>query len=203
MRYNQVVRFRASVRAIPLAMQAEMTGASWHPDTRCPDWRELALIEMSHWGFDGAVCDGELVVAAEVADDVVSAFERIFEARFPIERMVRIDVYGGDDNRSMEANNTSGFNFRTVAGLDVLSLHSFGSAIDINPVQNPYVAGDRILPPAATAYLDRSQLRPGMILRPGPVTAAFDAIGWQWGGDWNPRKDYHHFDRGHAPRPET
>jgi len=196
------VSFRATVQAIPPAVQAEMTGASWHPDMRCPRWPELALISMPHWGFDGAVKVGELVVAAAVADDVIHAFERVFAARFPIAQMVRIDAYGGDDNLSMEANNTSGFNFRTVAGLDVLSLHSFGVAIDINPVQNPYVAGDRILPPAATAYLDRSHLRPGMIVRPDPVTGAFDSIGWQWGGDWSPRKDYHHF-QGRAPGPES
>lgn len=170
-----------------------MTGASWHPDSRCPDWRELVVIHMPHWGFDGAVHQGELVVAASVASDVVLAFARLYEVRFPIERMVRIDAYGGDDNRSMEANNTSGFNFRTIAGLDVLSLHSFGTAIDINPAQNPYIAGERVLPPAATAYLDRSDVRPGMIIRPGPVTDAFDEIGWEWGGDWSPRKDYHHF----------
>lgn len=187
------MRFRAEVHAISPEVQAEMTGASWHADERCPGWHQLAAIRMNHWDFTGVVRDGELVVAAAVADDVVTAFERLFAARFPIHRMVRIDAYGGDDNRSMDANNTSGFNFRTVAGLDVLSMHSFGTAIDINPVQNPYIAGERVLPPAATAYLDRERLRPGMITRPGPVTDAFDAIGWEWGGDWSPRKDYHHF----------
>jgi hypothetical protein len=187
------VSFRAEVQPIPPAVQAEMTGASWHADERCPPWHQLVVIRMNHWDFSGVVREGELVVAAAVADDVVSAFERIFAARFPIQRMVRIDAYGGDDNRSMEDNNCSAFNFRTVAGLDVLSLHSFGTAIDINPAQNPYIAGERVLPPAAAAYLDRSLLRPGMITRPGPVTDAFDAIGWEWGGDWSPRKDYHHF----------
>jgi hypothetical protein len=191
--YNDEVRFQPDVLPISPAVQTAMTGASWHADARCPAWRELVVIHMPHWGFDGEVHQGELVVAAAVASDVVLAFARIFDARFPIERMVRIDAYGGDDNRSMEANNTSGFNFRTVAGLDVLSLHSFGTAIDINPAQNPYIAGDRVLPPAALAFLDRANVRPGMIVRPGPVTDAFDAIGWEWGGDWNPRKDYHHF----------
>lgn len=187
------MRFRADVQPISPALRAEMRGASWHPDPRCPAWHELVVIRMNHWGFDGAAHDGELVVAAAVAGDVVTAFERIFAAGFPIERMVRIDAHGGDDNRSMEANNTSAFNFRTVAGLDVLSLHSFGTAIDINPALNPYIAEDRVLPPAAAAYLDRDHVRPGMIVRPGPVTDAFDAIGWEWGGDWSPRKDYHHF----------
>lgn len=191
--YKKVVRFRADVLPIPPEVQAEMTGASWRPDPRCPAWPALALLRMNHWGFDGALHDGELVVAAAVAGDVVSAFERIFAARFPIERMVRIDVYGGDDNASMDANNTSGFNFRTIAGLDALSLHSFGTAIDINPAQNPYIGRGGVMPPAAAAYLDRDDVRPGMLVRPGPVIEAFESIGWEWGGDWNPRKDYHHF----------
>ena len=191
--------FRAELLPISPELQAEMIGASWHPDARCPAWGDLVVIRMPHWGFDAVVHPGELVVAAAVADDVVSAFARIFAARFPIERMVRIDAYGGDDNRSMEANNTSAFNFRTIAGLDSLSLHSFGTAIDINPAQNPYIAGERVLPPAAMAYLDRADVRPGMLVRPGPVTDAFDAIGWEWGGDWSPRKDYHHFATRSAP----
>jgi hypothetical protein len=171
-----------------------MIGASWQPDPRCPTWDELALIRMPHWGFDGEVHDGDMIVAAAVAEDVASAFESIFAARFPIERMVPIDAYGGDDDRSMAANNTSAFNFRTIAGSDTLSLHSFGTAIDINPAQNPYMGrGGVIMPPAAAAYLDRDDLRPGMLVRPGPVIEAFEAIGWEWGGDWSPRKDYHHF----------
>jgi hypothetical protein len=193
------VSFRAQLLPIAPALQAEMTGASWHPDPRCPAWSDLALIRMNHWGFDGALHDGELVVAAAVAEDVVSAFERIFAARFPIERMERIDAYGGDDERSMAANNTSGFNFRSIAGLDTLSLHSFGTAIDINPAQNPYIGRERISPAASKAYLDRNDVRPGMLVRPGAVIEAFEAIGWEWGGDWSPRQDYHHF----AVRPGT
>jgi D-alanyl-D-alanine carboxypeptidase len=187
------VRFGAKVGPVPPEVQAEMTGASWQPDPRCPTWDELALLRMPHVGFDGAVHDGELVVAAAVAEDVVSVFEKIFAARFPIERMARIDAYGADDDRSMAANNTSGFNFRTIAGTDTLSLHSFGTAIDINPVQNPYIGRAGVCPPAAAAYLDRDNLRPGMLVRPGPVIEAFEAIGWEWGGDWTPRQDYHHF----------
>lgn len=185
--------YRAQVQPLPPTIADELRGVSWHPDPRCPDLAELALVSLRHVGFDGADHDGELVVAAAVADDVARAFERIYQARFPIERMIRIDAYGGDDDRSMAANNSSGFNFRTVAGTDSLSLHAFGTAIDINPVQNPYVLGDRILPPAAAAFVDRSDLRPGMIVRPDPVTDAFDAIGWEWGGDWESRKDYQHF----------
>ena len=186
-------RFRGEVAAIPPEVQASMRGASWREHERCPAFEALALVRVSHHGFDGGVHDGELIIAAAVAEDVVRVFERIFAARFPIERMVRIDAYGGDDDRSMADNNSSGFCFRTIAGTGTLSLHALGTAIDLNPVQNPFIKGDSVCPPAARAYLDRTDIRPGMIVRPDPVTDAFDAIGWEWGGDWTRAKDYQHF----------
>lgn len=186
--------FHATVEPISENLLAEMTGASWQPDPRCPPRSDLALIRMNHWGFDDRVHDGELVVVAALTEEVIAAFGQIFAAKFPIGRMTRIDTFGGDDEASMDANNCSAFNFRTIAGTDKLSNHSFGEAIDINPVQNPWVRGDTVLPPEGTGYLDRGDVRPGMIVRPGPVTDAFDAIGWDWGGDWNEGyKDYHHF----------
>ncbi|HUS65144.1 MAG TPA: M15 family metallopeptidase [Kofleriaceae bacterium] len=187
------MRFHGQVTAIPPEVEASMRGASWREHERCPAFGALALVQLSHHGMDGAVHQGELVIAAAVADDVVRAFERIFAARFPIERMVRIDAYAADDDRSMADNNSSGFCFRNVAGTGDLSLHAFGTAIDINPLQNPYIKGERVCPPGARAYLDRADVRPGMIVRPDPVTEAFDAIGWEWGGDWTRAKDYQHF----------
>jgi poly-gamma-glutamate synthesis protein (capsule biosynthesis protein) len=165
---------------------------SWRDDPRCPRLHELVVVRMPHHGFDGAVHRGELVVAASVADDVVRAFERIFAARFPIAAMLPIERFGCDDARSMAGNNCSAFNFR-MAPSGKLSQHSFGTAIDINPVQNPMIIGDRIYPDAGADYLDRGDLRPGMIVRPGPVVEAFESIGWGWGGDWTRIKDYHHF----------
>jgi D-alanyl-D-alanine carboxypeptidase-like protein len=147
-----------------------------------------------YWGFDGASHTGALVVNAAVAPRVAAIFERLHRARFPIRRIVPVAAYGGSDDRSMAANNSSGFNFRTIAGSDQLSLHALGRAIDINPLWNPYVVGTAVHPPAGVAFLDRADVRPGMIVRPGPVTDAFDAIGWEWGGDWTKAvKDYHHF----------
>lgn len=194
--------FHSSIEPISPAIFAEMKGASWHEHERCPAPAELALIRMNHWGFDGKVHAGELVVAAQVASEVVDIFERIFAARFPIGQMVRVDVFGGDDPASMDANNCSAFNFRLVAGTSTLSHHALGLAIDINPVQNPWLRDDRVLPPAGRDFRDRGNVRPGMIVRPGPVTDAFDAAGWDWGGDWDGYKDYHHFSRlrrGQAP----
>ncbi len=130
----------------------------------------------------------------EVARDVMGVLRTLFEARFPIARMELVDVYGGDDEHSMEATNTSGFNCREATGQPgVGSEHSYGRAIDVNPVQNPYVSGGTVLPPAGTAYLDRSRAAKGLIRPEGLVVRAFTAIGWTWGGTYRSVKDYQHF----------
>jgi len=110
----------------------------------------------------------------------------------PIERMRLVDHYGGIDTASMAANNTHGFNCRRVAGSGRWSEHAYGRAIDINPVQNPYVADSIVLPPAGARYLDRGAVRPGMLVTGGPAVAAWKRVGWHWGGDWGSLKDYQH-----------
>jgi hypothetical protein len=110
--------------------------------------------------------------------------------------MVRVDAYDGDDDASMADNNTSAFNCREITGGGALSRHSFGVAIDINPVQNPYVNDDLVLPAAGSDYATRSPLRPGMISRPDPVTRTLSDIGWEWGGDWDDPIDYQHVSTG-------
>lgn len=184
--------FTGTARALPPDVRKAMTGVSWRPD--CPvALDDLVLLEVAHWGFDGHPHTGHLVVAAGVADPVLDVFSRLFAAEFPIERMELVDAYGGDDRRSMAANNTHAFNCRPVEGTHRWSQHTFGSAIDMNPVQNPHVRGAEVSPPAGAAYVDRSDVRPGMITRSGPVVDAFTAIGWGWGGDWRTAKDYQHF----------
>ncbi len=190
--------FRGSAADIPVGVQQHMTGKSWKPEPRCPTFDQLRLLTMSYWGFDGGVHQGELVVAAAVSSDVLTIFAKIFDARFPIGAMRRIDDFDADDHASMSANNCSAFNFRLIetsvaSGTPRLSQHSFGMAIDINPVQNPWVRQDVVLPPEGTAFLDRGDVRPGMIVRPGPVVDAFESVGWQWGGEWQAYQDYHHF----------
>lgn len=181
--------------AVPAHVEADMRGRSWHDDPRCPAFERLRLLRIPYIGFDELPHEGELVVAAEVADEVMRAFELILAARFPLGRMCRIDAYNGDDHESMAANNCSAFNFREISARPELSQHAFGLAIDINPVQNPFVRPTGFVPPNGCDYLDRTDLRPGMIARPGPVTDAFDSIGWSWGGDWVTVKDYHHFSK--------
>jgi hypothetical protein len=183
--------FDATVATIDASRRAAMV--SWHEG--CPvALNDLRIVRLRYWGFNGEVQDGELVVHRTVADDVVAAFRAIFEARFPIERMVPVDEYGGDDVRSMDDNNTSAFNCRLASGSTRWSEHAYGRAIDINPVQNPYVPITGAVEPSAGAqYVDRTRVVPGVIVSDGPVVAAFDSVGWEWGGDWTGSTDYQHF----------
>jgi hypothetical protein len=185
--------FDGSAAAVSPAWRARMTGVSWRPDPRCPAFEALSVLTMSHRDFSGGVRTGQLVVASALAPQVLAIFAELFALGFPIERMEPVDAFGGDDDAAMAANNTSAFNFRNIAGSDVLSRHALGAAIDINPRENPMIVGDRICPPAGAAFTDRGALRPGMIVRPGPVVALFASYGWDWGGDWSHMKDYHHF----------
>lgn len=179
---------------IPLATRESMRGRSWHDLPACPRLEELRLLRLRHLGFDGRVHHGELVVHEALAGEVVESFEHMFAAAFPIESLRRIDDYGADDAASMAANNGSGFNFRVTDGTSKLSMHALGRAIDINPVQNPWLRAARVDPPAGRGYLDRTHLRPGMIVRPGPVVEAFERAGWAWAGDLA-QPDYHHFSK--------
>jgi poly-gamma-glutamate synthesis protein (capsule biosynthesis protein) len=192
---THVTPYAATIGEIPDALRAEMRGRSWRDEPDCPRFEELRLLGLSHLGFDGAVRRGELVVHRGVAEEVAHIFEQLFLAGFPIEHMQRVDRYGGDDEASMAANNSSGFNVRRIQGSALLSHHALGLAIDINPVQNPWVRGARVDPPAGRAYLDRTRLRPGMIVAEGAVVAAFRARGWHWGGEFADAQDYHHFSK--------
>ena len=183
--------FRAG--PIPGDVAAKMRGVSWRDEEpRCPRLEELAFLEVSHLDFAGCPQRGQLIVARELVPATSALFARLWQLGFPVRAMRLIDEFGGSDDASMAADNCSAFNFRQIAGLSMLSQHALGRAIDINPRENPWLprAGS-VEPPAGAAYLDRGDVRPGMIVRPGPVTALFDELGWEWGGDW-PRADYHH-----------
>lgn len=183
--------FRGAIAPLSAQLRARMTGLSFRPD--CPvTLDDLCHLQISHWGFDGAVHEGEIVVAASVADDVLTVFRRLYEVRFPLRKVRLVDEYGADDDASMADDNTSGFNGRRLAN-GAWSQHAYGTAIDLNPVENPYVLEGAVLPPNGAPYVDRAQDAPGMIHPDGPVVAAFRAIGWKWGGDWTTRKDYQHF----------
>ena len=159
------------------------------------DYDYLIYLTISYVDFEGGRKAGNMIVAAHLGDEVLEIFKEIYEAEFPIYGMRLIDYYDADDDLSMAANNTSSFNFRLVAGTNRISRHGFGAAIDINPVQNPYIRGDSILPEAGREYLDRNDIRPGMVIKGDVVYQAFTSRGWIWGGNWTSLLDYHHFEK--------
>jgi hypothetical protein len=167
--------------------------ASWRPG--CPVGPEdLRALTITHLGFDGATRTGVLVVRADWAEPLLGVFDQLLAIGYPIERMEPVDVHGGSDDASMAVNNTSAFNCRAVTGGTGWSRHAYGTAIDLNPRQNPYVTGSgTVLPPEGAAYVDRAPA-PGVINRGDGVVEAFAAIGWRWGGDWRDPVDYQHFD---------
>lgn len=183
-----VIPFSASIKTVT----AEDLYASWRPGCPVPV-EALRAIDATHFGNDGAVHTGRLIVAEGLAQGMVDILRDLYAVRFPIERMEPVDVYGGDDNRSIKANNTSAFNCREVTGGGGWSQHAYGRAIDVNPFVNPYVKGSTVLPPEAAPYTDRSRNDPGMIHAGDAVVDAFAARGWKWGGYWSSLKDYQHF----------
>ena len=185
--------FRASIAVLDHDTRQLMIGTSWHPGCPVP-LRDLRLVRVSYVGFDGRAHQGELVVHRWYAEGFVRVFTRLYAARYPIRRMRLVDRYEADDDRSMAADNTSAFNCRLRAGSSTeWSQHAYGRAIDMNPVENPFVTPTLVSPPAGAAYLDRTQHLAGMIHVRDRVWWAFHAIGWAWGGTWTGTVDYQHF----------
>ncbi|MFT5679438.1 MAG: hypothetical protein ACI8RZ_000342 [Myxococcota bacterium] len=185
-------RWSIEVGPIPDSLAAQMEGTTMHAG--CPvGLDELVLLQPAHWDMAGAVQVGQLVVVAEAAQPLSQVFEALFRAGFAIHTMQPASAFGGSDDESMAADNTSAFNCRAVTGGSSWSEHSYGTALDLNPIENPYVSGSLVLPPEGADYTDRSDVRPGMVVEGDAVTAAFDAIGWGWGGRWSSLKDYQHF----------
>jgi hypothetical protein len=174
---------------------ARMQGVSWHQG--CPVVpKELRMLTLSYWDYDGHEQTGHLVVHAAVAREVTAIFKGLHARKFPIERMAPVEDYNGSDDRSMAANNTSAFNCRDVTGQPgKFSNHSWGRAIDLNPLTNPYVKGEKVFPDAGRAYLDRTAIYKGGIEGGGFVVELFKKHGWTWGGDWKDRQDYQHFEK--------
>ena len=172
-----------------------MIGVVWREG--CPvGLEDLRRITFRHWSFDGSIATGAVVVNAGVAVDIQRVLHDLFDAKFPIASAKPIEAFGGDDDRSTMANNSSAFNCRSVTGGKTFSEHAWGRAIDINPVQNPYVRSNgTVFDPKAKPYVKRSVLSEstGAIMAKGAVVKAFKRIGWKWGGTFNRVKDYQHF----------
>lgn len=176
-----------------------MYGRSYKKDCTVPR-SQLRLLHVLHWNEQGQVQMGEMVCHSSIAADLVSIFRALYEAHYPISRMMLVDDYGADDERSMTANNTSCFNFRRVAGTKVLSKHSRGLAVDINPLRNPMVkpmtnGKKKVSPAAGRPYADRSRKFSQRIDHADLCYRLFTAHGFKWGGDWKRSKDYQHFEK--------
>lgn len=130
------------------------------------------------------------MVHTDLAEEVTRLFEKLQKIRFPIQQITPVVTYEWDDNASMAANNTSAFNYRFIAGTERLSNHSYGRAIDINPFQNPYTQRDGTVVPTGAVY---DTTKPGTVT--SEIASIFKSYGWEWGGDWNERKDWQHFEK--------
>jgi len=171
-------------------------GTTWRPE--CPVApKSLRRIDIDYLGFDGGTHRGQLVVNADVVDDVIAIVDDLRRIRYPIEKMQTVDHYpGAEDEMSMRDNNTSAFNCRPLPGSAAWSLHAYGRAIDINPLVNPYVdaAGD-LQPKTSQRYLDRTRDDLGLLHAGDAAVWVFTDRGWRWGGNWRNPIDYQHFER--------
>ena len=184
---------------LPEEVQQRMMGSSYQENGNI-SLAELRYLRVLHMGFDGNTHIGELVVNQSIAEDILEIMSQLYAQSYPIEKMVLIDAYGADDERSMSDNNTSAFNYREIAGSSKLSKHALGLAIDINPKYNPYVkdsgTGELLVSPANGAdYADRDGDFPYKIAEGDLCLQLFQEHGFAWGGNWNSVKDYQHFEK--------
>jgi hypothetical protein len=187
-RSASVPPFRAPIDPVTAAD----LGASWR--SGCPvHYSRLREVRVPYWNYSGRRRIGHLVVHYQVTDDMRAVFRKLYDTRFQIRSIRPVSEFGASDARSMRANNTSAFNCRYVAGTTTWSQHSYGRAIDINPVQNPYVRNGQADPPSGQPWVDRSHGGPGMAMPRTALNAGFAARGWSWGGRWSSAKDYQHF----------
>jgi len=184
-------RFASTVAAVTPEIRERM-GESWSP--ACPvALADLRYLTVSFRGFDGRPHTGELVVAASVADDIVGVFRALYAAGLQIEEMRLPTTADLTAAPTGDGNNTAAYVCRTARGQTKYSQHAYGTAVDINPFHNPLDKRDLVIPELASAYTDRSDVRPGMHVDRGPAVRAFREIGWTWGGTWRSSKDWMHF----------
>jgi hypothetical protein len=182
-------RFHSTVQTVPASVLARSSWAAGCPVAAA----DLRYVTVSFRGFDGLAHTGELLVHRRAAKALVTVFGKLFAAGYPIERMRVTSAAGLNAPPTGDGNTTEAFACRPVRGRTAWSQHAYGLAVDVDPFQNPYHRGAVVLPELATSYLDRGDVRAGMIRPDDPVVRAFAAAGWKWGGDYHSLKDYMHF----------
>jgi hypothetical protein len=194
-----VAPFQSSIRPLPAPVRAEVRHETWHPGCPVP-LSDLRLLSVSYHGFDGNTYEGELVVNRGAAAPLARVFRQLYALHFPIRHMSVADLYGPARSRPADGDVSGGFECRQAApspcvggsGTGTWSEHAFGEAVDLNPLENPYVGCGQSRDPASRPYFNRSRHRPGMVT--ASVVRAFRSVGWGWGGSWEgSTKDYMHF----------
>lgn len=186
----------ATAGATVAPVTADELGATWRPG--CPvEPGQLRRVGVDYVGFDGQTHRGDLIVHEDLVHDVIAVFDQLRRLGYPIEKIRTVDHYAAaDDALSMEDNNTSAFNCRSIPGSNTWSPHAYGRAIDLNPLINPCLyASGYFEPQNAQPYLDRSHTDPGLLHNGDPAVHAFTDRGWRWGGEWTAPLDYQHFER--------
>jgi hypothetical protein len=191
--------FGAAVRPLSEQQRDALDGRFWRPGCPVP-LSDLRLLTVKHWDFQGRAKAGQLVVNEDVARPLIGVFRQLYEQRFPIRHMRFSELYGPAGGRPRDGDVSGSFECRQAVpspctggtGTGSWSNHAYGLAIDLNPLENPYVGCGASYDPRGRRYLDRSPLEKGMVT-PG-VVRAFASIGWGWGGSWTgDTKDYMHF----------
>lgn len=191
--------FHASIKPLPPPLRNQLSGRYWHAGCPVP-LSGLRVLTVTHWSFDGRAHSGQLIVSARAAAPLSRVFARLYELRFPIRHLSVAGTYGPPGSQPADGDISGSFECRQAVpspctggtGTGSWSEHAYGEAIDLNPVENPYVGCGRTRDRASRRYLDRSRLRKGMVTP--AVVEAFRSIGWGWGGSWTgSTKDYMHF----------
>ena len=196
-----MAEFHAKIYNIAPKLKEKMiNGNSWHRG--CPvDIVDLRYLRLNYINFQGEERVGELIVHESVADDVVNIMRELYEIGYPVNQMRLVSDFGGNDWKSIEADNTSAFNCRKATGSKKWSKHSYGKAIDINPIENPYISRrGHISHKASQKYRkrrhrDNSMADRAVLLKNDEATKIFESYGFSWGGDWRYTKDYQHFSK--------
>ena len=188
-----------SVAPLSDSLFAKMQGLSYPKGCKIPR-AALRHVRVLHYDAQGKVHQGDIICNQAIAQDLVSIFRQLYREKYPIERIRPIDEYDADDERSMRANNSSSFCYRTVAGSKKLSKHATGMAIDINTLYNPCVRKGKdgrvkVQPETAGRYADRSKQFPYKIKKGDLLYRLFIQHGFKWGGNWRTIKDYQHFEK--------
>jgi len=184
----------------PEVKKRMIKGNSWRKG--CPvSLKDLRYIRVKHINFKGKEVMGEIIVHKDVSNEVTEIFEALYEIGYPIKKMRLVSDYKGSDWQSIEADNTSAFNCRSATGSKKWSRHSYGKAIDINPIENPYISrSGRISHKESLTYRKRVHKKStyadkAVLLKNDKATKIFKKYGWIWGGDWGGVKDYQHFSK--------